>query len=220
VRFVFAGGLHYDPSCRPACAQWLTTLTEAASPEFVAVEWDGGIATRREPERLDFVERWGRFRHGDPPNLVKRLSEVIGWESDASLTKFPDVPTLYLDDGRVPAPSSKPLGLNRRIDFEFALAPEPATRPVDEVLPRLHNYWVEDATRWLAKAQREGWDAARDEKWAAALETQATGHDGDWSLVIVGALHASRCFPRTVRRLLETAGHSCETKFLVWEPQC
>ncbi len=220
MRFIFAGGLHYDPSCRPACAQWLATLAEASPPEFVAVEWDGGIAARSEPERLDFVERWGRFRHGDPPNLVKQLSEVIGWESDASQLKFPDVPHVYLDDGRVPAPSSMPLGLNRRIDFEFALAPEPATRPVDEVLPRLHSYWVEDAARWLAKAQGEGWDAARDEKWAAALETQATGHDGDWSLVIVGALHASRCFPGTVRRLLETAGHSCETKFLVWEPQC
>jgi hypothetical protein len=198
----------------------LTALTEAAAPEFVAVEWDGGIAARREPERLDFVERWGRFRHGDPPTLVQQLAEVIGWESDASLLKFPDVRQVCLDEGRVPAPSSRPLGLNRRIDFEYALAPEPATRPVDEVLPRLHNYCVEDAARWLAKVQREGWDAERDEKWATTLEAEATGHEADWSLVIVGALHASRCFPRTVRRLLEAAGHRCETKFLVWEPQC
>lgn len=213
----FAGGLHYDPMSRPRCVEWLQSLRPLGNPEFVAVEWDSGIRARLEGERQDFRARWARFRGQDPQWLVDQLTESIAWEADVFRPVFGDLRVVWLEDGRDPPPSSRPLGLNRRFDWEFVLAPDPKVRPPEDVLPRLHQYCIEDAETTQRSLAREGRDAGRDKKWAETL-LPLLGADG-WSLVIVGALHASEWDDQTLFSLLQAKGHTCETEYLLWRPQ-
>lgn len=204
------------------CQEWIRELSDRqGQPCFVAVEWDCGIREKLDAEREDFLTRWARFRPNDPPGLVRQLSDVIGWEADAHVDACAGAEVCYLDDGRDPLPSSRPLGRNRRVDFEYILAPDPQMRPADEVLARIHQYYVEDAVRVVANFRDAGRDASRDHEWANCLSAKAAAQDRDtWGLVIVGAYHASRCDGRTLFTLLRERGHDCEAKFLGWEPTC
>jgi hypothetical protein len=189
----------------------------SGAPTLVATEWDRGIQRKEQHERADFKERWSRFRDQDPPKLLQSLADSIAWESDVFREVFGDVPVVWLEDGRNPLPSDRPLGRNRRVDFEIALVPpDPRQCPVEEVLPRIHEYWIRDAESTQKQLARDGRDPTRDKEWAKILKAHLT--DNGWALVIVGAVHASQWDNQTLYNLLRHHGHDCETQFLVWTP--
>jgi len=212
----FAGGLHYDPTSRRACIEFMKTLSAESKPVLVAVEWDSGIVAKLEAEREDFKRRWARFREQDPPELVEQLAKSIAWESDVFKDVFGDLPVVWLEDGRGEPPSTRPLGSNRRLDCEYALAPDPKERPTADVLPRLHRYWLEDAEVTQKKLIEDGRDSSRDKAWEKNL-APSLDKDG-WALVIVGAIHASDWDDETLFNLLIAGGHRCDAGFLVWKP--
>lgn len=212
------GGHHWHPQCRPQYQERLCKAVEASGqPAFVAVEWDSGIVNTRGPQRTLYRTKWSASRPQDPPEVVDLLTFRLAWESDSHASCVPDAPIVYLDEGRDPAPSGSPFGSNRLIQEQLLIGPNYKATPTDEVLPQVCAHWEAESAAVERAIQEKGWDPTRDRTWHGLIRDASSRTSGDWAVVTVGALHASRISDETLYCLLHDE-FDCSVEYLAIRP--
>ena len=201
-----AGFKHFDPTGRTRLRQWLEQLSteHTEPPAFVAVEWDEDLFGEVKAQRASFRNLITQEWPFASPGLLDELELSLGYGGDTHTGVFPDVPVIWLDQGRrcdVSCYASK------RLDMYKSFLGE-------EGLPG-------DSTAALATLSQQASERAdpptkgdeRDQKWTRLIIDEIAQSGGDWAIAIVGPNH-TRASSGYMTGLLEEAGQLCEVTIL------
>lgn len=94
---------HFDPLCKQRLLKWL--LFERSfhyhPPTFVAVEWDCQIFEKICKQRKIVYNLARKQWPSATPKFLYTLAEAVAYEGDTHVEVFPDIPTIWLDQGRI-----------------------------------------------------------------------------------------------------------------------
>jgi hypothetical protein len=201
-----AGFNHFDPAGRTRLRGWLDRLSAEHSepPAFVAVEWDQQNFADVKAERALFRKLMQRQWPEAAPDLLDELELSLGYGGDTHTVLFPDVPVVWLDQGRRCDLSDY---ARKRLNmYKLSLAPHGSPHNASAALSRLSQSAWENAKPPSAGDER-------DRKFASLLLQHIDQVAGDWAIAIVGSNHATTN-PGYLRRLLEDGGQPCEVTIL------
>lgn len=206
---------HYDPLGRGRLVECLTSLAmqHGAPPIFVAVEWDPMYFAQVKQQRPAF-RNLARDELKVERNVVLDALELsLGYEGDAHRDVFPNVDTLWLDQGRQ-AGFITPYAQRRAGIYKSYLKHH---SEVDE--ESILNTLSLEAWQASDKAGHNlgDWDY-RDELWLERVGSRLAGDPGEWAILIVGAGHTEekpdRLGQMPLYALLVGAGHPCTRRIL------
>lgn len=201
-----AGINHFDPLGRERLRAWLTELAagQPTSPSFVAVEFDPrhleALRAQRPVFRAAVHAEWPDL----PASDLDQHARSLGYEGDTHAEVFPDVETLWLDQGRAVEPGTVAQHALQRVRALRYLARHNAL-----MLPGVVSEQVQAHTR------PEVFSPERSRVFAERITARLGAGGGRWAVAIVGASHASDRFRNSMRSLLEQAGVRCDVRLFV-----
>jgi hypothetical protein len=208
-----AGVNHADPLGSPRLREWLLALDSTAKStlRFVAVEYDAShlpeIVTQR-PRFRDLVKREWPFLTPDDHTALERS---LAYDGDAHRAIFPDVATVWLDQGR-----SDP-----GVEFEVATFAQGRL----ECLRRHARSLTPGRDDFLLRLSRSLWAGAladrrpigdeRDRRFADVVISACVEHQLlSRAIVVVGASHARPEVSDSFVSLVQAAGIPCRVTIL------
>jgi hypothetical protein len=234
------GVAHYDVCGRGRLLEALNHLRDTARspPSFVGVEYAMEEVARRRRARLaireQLLKRWSDLSEGE----LDQISRTYGYDGDAHPVVYPDVPTVFLEEGyqddvgdsaenvmRIQIcgclwrlPESQEIARaqgNDDLGIELAMA-SGCAMPPDGVTPAGN----------LQELSRACWDMAeqarpircasydRDQRWREVVLRQLPLDAEGWAIIIVGNDHIRRDRPGNLYELLTESGYHIETRTL------
>lgn len=204
-----AGINHKDPAMRHRLIELLNEyFAKYKTPDFIAVEWDenvfSAVLAKREELRGLLKGEWPNI----PEKLLNTLVQSLGYEGDAHLDVYPNVDTVWLDQGRKDYGSdfTEKFAKWRLRDYRRFLG----TCCIDS--PHALSRLSESAS----KVDCPRYDP-RDRIFADAIRKRSILGGNDWAIAIVGDDHA-RTGGGSMRDLLAAMGYKCEVCSLM-KPQ-
>ncbi len=196
-----AGINHKDPAMRQRLIELLTDYYgKYETPDFIAVEWDEdvfkAVMAKREEFRGLLKEEWPNITE----KLLNTLVQSLGYEGDAHLGVYPNVDTVWLDQGRKDYGSDfiENLAKRRLRDYRKFLGTCCINAP--DALSRI--------SESASKVDCPRYDP-RDRIFADAIRNNSIVGGNDWAIAIVGDDHA-RMGGGSVRDLLAAMGYKSE----------
>jgi hypothetical protein len=200
--FEIAGVNHFDPLGRQGLYSWLVgrVAKYASSPSFVGVEYHQEVFQAIKQQRPSFRtlinELW--------PDLGCRdaavLADALAYEGDTHLAVVPTVPTVWLDPRALPESGA---AVERYAELRLGMY-RGFANAADGTLPFLMG--LSKVARSIATNDI---DFSRSAVFADRAAEAARSLGGSWSVLIVGNGHAMVPPSRSMRGILEGAGHLC-----------
>lgn len=92
---------HYDPYGRMLIGEYLKREKEKGfCPDCLAAEWDSVLFHRIRKQREYLFNKLLDERYTTNRQEAKMIADAMGFEADSHLPFFPDLPILWLDEGR------------------------------------------------------------------------------------------------------------------------
>lgn len=175
------------------------------SPAFVAVEWDETLFNQVKRQRHGFRETIRTKWPQASKELLDILRDSLGFEGDSHLAQFPSAEILWLDAGRDETVES--YSADRLLMYERFLGGVPLPSDSSEALSLLSNVAINRASHGTITP------TSRDKTFAESIARRIAYQQGNWALIIVGALHASN-HSGSMIDLLQTQGYDCQVTIL------
>jgi len=204
-----AGITHFNPLHRDRFQAWLRTKKHAGldGPAFFATEWDSTMFAKLRDQRPLFRELLKAEWPGLSPHLLEVLTLSLAYEGDAHVSEYPNTPTVWLDEGRIPDEGDfenylqNRLALYRSFVNGMEITDEKAfLTTMSEVSER----------RAATPAFVPG---SRDDIFAQRILERIEGDPDQWAVAIVGKLHGSET-PGSMRMQLQEHGVVCDVTYL------
>lgn len=207
---VFLGGvIHDDPAMVAPVRSWLKDLRDshADPPAFVAVEWYPDVFNQYCEAWDDFLALARRDWQCTTEYDVQAVADSIAFEAVCAAEVFGPQSIEWLDfDRHYAHPGREVFSWHQ---WRLMGRGEAKRCPTLVKLSLLSRGAAEAAAR----------NPARDNLLATRLLATIANRAQGWSVAILGALHASDCWPDTTRSMLEAAGNDCsDPHFFGWEP--
>lgn len=211
MKVILIGGVHNSLSCRDRLVSTLNDISESErSVSFVAVEYDENTFYNRILPLRDAIDECKKknpiFSKYVSDDEMHELASCIGYDGDAHMDIFPDVETVWLDEGREPNENlfAHPCGsfLYNKIGHFVGMIMSGDI--IGEYGERLFEYIALEND-----GAEEIINNVRDESWFEIISEFLTDEEHDCGIAIVGGSHAEEK-EGNFRSLLENAGHNVE----------
>lgn len=206
MELLIAGIEHSDPLGRTALADWIKwrRASQGSEPAFVAVEWDPehfAIVRDQRPKLVDLARNvWPEA----PMDFLLTLSRAMGFEADTHTTLLPDVPSVWLEEGR-------------HVDDRTVLtmyAEDRLSNYRTMFSSRLNSFGL-DQLEWMCEYVWKSIDCnkpptPRDKQFADTVLSHTSPQLDGWAILVVGVCH-SRPGYGFMRDMLDDLGFICQS---------
>ncbi|HEY60536.1 MAG TPA: hypothetical protein G4N92_07640 [Anaerolineae bacterium] len=201
---------HFDPLCKQRLLKWLffERSTHCHPPTFVAVEWDCQIFEQILKQRKIVYNLAKKRWPNATTKFLYALAEAVAYEGDTHMEVFPDIPTIWLDQGIT-------------IDDQTIITDYAKDRInvyVNLIGDKICNF-DEETLHFMS---RRAWERSefsnnrktdRDDKFSSIIINKYVLNPNKWAIVIVGANHAKK-HQGTMISELENHGFNIEVSKL------
>lgn len=209
MRLFLGGVIHDDPAMVAPVRAWLGDLKRSHdhAPSFVAVEWYPDVLDQYCEAWDDFMalarRDWGCREEHD----VQAVADSVAFEAVCAAEVFGPHSIEWLDfDRQYAHPGREMFSWHQ---WRLMNRGEGRRCPTLVKLSLLSRGAAQAAVR----------NPERDKLLAIRLLAAIANRGEGWGVAMLGALHASDCWPDTTRSILEAAGNACsEPHFFGWEP--
>ena len=210
MRLRIAGIVHNDLMGRKRLLKWLREIRdlEEVPPVFVAVEYDEIIFGKIRAQRSMLLRLAAEAWQGSSQSVLKAIEDSFGYEGDLHEGVFPNIETVWLDQGRrVEYPTIWSQYARDRLDIykSFVSAEEKSLSNASLL--------TMSATAWERSSTCQPGSSDRDAKFAHVILDWLQSESRGWAIVIVGSSHASEVEGSMVSRL-KGEGIGCQVSQL------
>jgi hypothetical protein len=208
MKLKVAGVDHNDLLGRDRLLNWFYKIKQSEKnlPLFVAVEYDEGIFHRIRSQRPILRALAAQVWPGSPGSILEVVQDSLVYEGDLHKTVFPEVETLWLDQGRmVDDPTIISNYAHDRLNIYKSFVPREATALTDDTLLTM------SARAWKRAVPPRASD--RDEKLACVILDRLREQTAAWAIAVVGFSHAAEIEDSMVLRL-RSRGIECHVNQL------
>jgi len=193
---------HNDVLGRERLKKWLQKVSKArhSPPEFIGVEWDEGIFNQVKAQRSLIRDRAKSEWPGATPGFLDKIESSLGFEGDTHNDIFPDILTLWLDQGRKYDDRCICNYAVDRMDMYTGFIPDASADFGHKILMRM------SIKAWKRSSPQPA--SERDRRFAELIVKRSVQSKSGSAIAIVGEDHAS-LHNGFMANLLEKRGLSC-----------
>lgn len=210
MKIIIAGIVHFDVLGRYRLSKWINKISEKMGnpPEFVAVEWDEEVFKQVCSQRI-LIRNYAKAEWPEaPPKFTDIIESSMGFEGDTHKLFFPNVETLWMDQGR-------PIG-DQSIIAEYAMDRFKIYRKYFpdgsfDFGPKTLLHMSKEA--WMRSSPDTAAGSPRDNIFFEVILRRLNRINSNWAIVIVGASHARKNEGFLAKKLINE-GLSCYSTIL------